>query len=54
MQIHKIGMPEPGPSGEPEVRRSERQKHLTENMFELKKDELINKERSFFVNLPAL
>ena len=47
LEIHKIGMPKPGLSGEPEVRRSERQKHLTERMFEFKKDELINKERSF-------
>ncbi|XP_023806193.1 uncharacterized protein LOC105356638 [Oryzias latipes] len=46
LEIHKIEI-QPGSHADPQVRRSEREKRLTERMFELKKDELIKREKSF-------
>lgn len=49
LQIHRIGLQEPTPGTEQAVRRSEREKHPTEKMLELIKQESTKRERKFML-----
>nr|XP_015830265.2 uncharacterized protein LOC107395402 [Nothobranchius furzeri] len=56
LEIHKIGLTQPSSQPETEVRRSERQRKLTEKMRDFKQSEITSKERKFmstYVNFKA-
>ncbi|CAI5660438.1 unnamed protein product [Oreochromis niloticus] len=47
LEIHKIGLPQPSFKPDAEVRRTDRQRQLTEKMREFKQTEITSKERKF-------
>lgn len=47
LEIHKIGLPQPSSKPDAEVRRTDRQRQLTEKMREFKQTEITSKERKF-------